>query len=114
MAEGERPPGRLELDTWCRTPGKIGTKQNDAVGLTGRRIGDSCRRDGGRCRPDGDDPLTHRVGNSLLIGPALAGGRIMPEPRYFSMPSVVGGIALRNEALNWTPCVRSFCHAPLA
>jgi hypothetical protein len=41
--------------------------------------------------------------------------RIMPEPRYFSMPSVVvGGIALRNEALNWTPCVRSFCHAPLA
>jgi hypothetical protein len=29
--------------------------------------------------------------------------RIMPEPRYFSIPSVVvGAAALRNEALNWT------------
>jgi hypothetical protein len=27
--------------------------------------------------------------------------RIIPEPRYFSMPSiVVGAVALRNEALN--------------
>ena len=41
--------------------------------------------------------------------------RIIPEPRYFSMPSVVvGGMALRNEALNWTPCVRSFTQVPLA
>src|SRR5215472_16834650 len=41
--------------------------------------------------------------------------RIIPEPRYFSMPStVVGAVALRNEALNWTPCVRSLTHAPLA
>jgi hypothetical protein len=32
--------------------------------------------------------------------------RIISEPRYFSMPSVVvGGMALRNEALNWTPCL---------
>jgi hypothetical protein len=32
--------------------------------------------------------------------------RIIPEPRYFSIPSTVGGgVALRNEALNWTPCV---------
>jgi len=38
----------------------------------------------------------------------------MPEPRYFSMPStVVGAVALRNEALNWTPCVRSFIQEPL-
>src|ERR1700730_11047345 len=41
--------------------------------------------------------------------------RIMPEPRYFSIPSVVvGGAALRNEALNWTPCVRSLTQVPLA
>jgi hypothetical protein len=34
--------------------------------------------------------------------------RIMPESRYFSIPSiVVGAAALRKEALNWTPCVRS-------
>jgi hypothetical protein len=30
--------------------------------------------------------------------------RIIPEPRYFSIPSIdVGGAAWRNEALNWTP-----------
>jgi hypothetical protein len=39
----------------------------------------------------------------------------MPEPRYFSIPSVVvGAAALRNEALNWTPCVRSLTQVPLA
>src|SRR5271166_965838 len=41
--------------------------------------------------------------------------RIIPEPRYFSMPSiVVGAVALRNEALNWTPWVRSLIQLPLA
>src|SRR5271169_52324 len=40
--------------------------------------------------------------------------RIMPEPRYFSIPStVVGAVAFRNEALNWTPCVRSLTQVPL-
>ena len=40
---------------------------------------------------------------------------IIPEPRYFSIPSiVVGGVALRNEALNWTPWVRSLIQIPLA
>src|SRR5215467_9554387 len=40
--------------------------------------------------------------------------RIMPEPRYFSIPStVVGAVAFRNEALNWTPCVRSLIQVPL-
>src|SRR5438105_7936050 len=39
----------------------------------------------------------------------------MPEPRYFSIPStVVGAVAFRNEALNWTPCVRSLIQDPLA
>jgi hypothetical protein len=39
----------------------------------------------------------------------------MPEPRYFSIPSsVVGAVALRNEARNWTPCVRSLIQDPLA
>src|SRR5205823_9309020 len=39
----------------------------------------------------------------------------MPEPRYFSIPStVVGAVAFRNEALNWTPCVRSLTQDPLA
>jgi hypothetical protein len=39
----------------------------------------------------------------------------MPEPGYFSIPSiVVGAAALRNEALNWTPCVRSLIQLPLA
>src|SRR5260370_10912274 len=41
--------------------------------------------------------------------------RIIPEPRYFLIPStVVGCVALRNEALNWTPCVRSLTQVPLA
>ena len=41
--------------------------------------------------------------------------RIIPEPRYFSMPStVVGAVALRKEALNWTPWVRSLIQEPLA
>ena len=41
--------------------------------------------------------------------------RIIPEPRYFSIPStVVGAVALRNEALNWTPWVRSLIQDPLA
>src|SRR5438477_12441224 len=39
----------------------------------------------------------------------------MPEPRYFSIPStVVGAVAFRNEALNWTPYVRSLVQDPLA
>src|SRR3954452_6006157 len=39
--------------------------------------------------------------------------RIMPEPRYFSMPSsVVGAVALRKEALNCRPWVRSLTHTP--
>src|SRR5271170_1695967 len=41
--------------------------------------------------------------------------QIIPEPRYFSIPSiVVGAVALRNEALNWTPWVRSLIQPPLA
>src|SRR5205085_8844576 len=41
--------------------------------------------------------------------------RIMPEPRYFSIPStVVGAATLRNEALNCTPWTRSLIQAPLA
>src|SRR5215468_6756533 len=41
--------------------------------------------------------------------------RIIPEPRYFSMPStVVGAVALRNEARNWTPWVRSLTQDPFA
>src|SRR5215211_4814414 len=41
--------------------------------------------------------------------------RIMPEPRYFSMPSsVVGAIAFRNDARNCRPWVRSFTHTPEA
>ena len=41
--------------------------------------------------------------------------RIIPELRYFSIPSIVVGAAiLRKEALNWTPWVRSFTQAPLA
>jgi hypothetical protein len=40
---------------------------------------------------------------------------IMPEARYFSMPSsVVGGAARRKAALNWTPWVRSLTQVPLA
>ena len=33
----------------------------------------SLRRDSGS-RADGNDPLAHRIGNPLLIGPAVAGG----------------------------------------
>src|SRR5919202_4837995 len=41
--------------------------------------------------------------------------RIMPEPRYFSMPSsVVGAVALRKAALNCRPWVRSFTQLPEA
>ena len=43
--------------------------------------------------------LRHRPGRCRVI---------MPEPRYFSMPSsVVGGVALRKAALNCSPWVRS-------
>src|ERR1700722_9793673 len=39
--------------------------------------------------------------------------RIMPEDRYFSMPSAeVGGDVRRNRALNCWPCVRSLIHSP--
>jgi hypothetical protein len=41
--------------------------------------------------------------------------RMIPDPRYFSIPSTVAGAAaLRNEGLNWTPCVRSLTQVPLA
>ena len=40
--------------------------------------------------------------------------RIIPEPRYFSMPSaVVGAEALRKEALNCWPCSLLFTQTPL-
>jgi hypothetical protein len=40
--------------------------------------------------------------------------RIIPEARYRSMPSsVVGGLALRKDARNCWPWVRSFTQAPL-
>src|SRR5512134_1647554 len=40
---------------------------------------------------------------------------IIPEARYFSMPSaVVGGAARRKSARNCAPCVRSLTHRPLA
>ncbi len=39
--------------------------------------------------------------------------RIIPEPRYFSMPSaVVGGEERRKEALNCWPCSRSLTQHP--
>src|ERR1700733_7961661 len=41
--------------------------------------------------------------------------RIMPEPRYFSIPSIeLGAEVLRNRALNCWPCVRSLVHSPEA
>src|SRR3954451_13006095 len=41
--------------------------------------------------------------------------RIMPEARYFSMPSVEVGAELRRKgALNCWPCVRSLTHSPEA
>src|SRR5271154_2106279 len=39
--------------------------------------------------------------------------RIMPDDRYFSMPSTeVGADVRRNRALNCWPWVRSFTHSP--
>src|SRR4051794_15688963 len=39
--------------------------------------------------------------------------RIMPDPRYISMPSVVVGAEVRmNRDLNWRPWVRSLTHSP--
>ena len=41
--------------------------------------------------------------------------RIIPEPRYFSMPSIeVAAEVLRNRALNCWPCARSLIHSPEA
>ena len=41
--------------------------------------------------------------------------RIIPEPRYFSMPSTEEGAAVRmKRALNCWPWVRSFTHSPEA
>src|SRR5208337_1847095 len=39
--------------------------------------------------------------------------RIMPEPRYFSIPSIeLGAEVLRNRALNCWPWARSLVHSP--
>ena len=39
--------------------------------------------------------------------------RIMPDERYFSMPSAEVGVDVRkNRALNCWPCVRSLTHSP--
>src|SRR5271163_253057 len=39
--------------------------------------------------------------------------RIIPEPRYFSIPSIeLGAEVLRKRALNCWPCVRSLVHSP--
>src|ERR1700693_1142773 len=39
--------------------------------------------------------------------------RIMPEPRYFSIPSIELGVeVLRNRALNCCPWARSLIHSP--
>ena len=41
--------------------------------------------------------------------------RIIPEPRYFSMPSrVLGGTTRKCSARNWSPWLRSLTHAPSA
>src|SRR5215469_16584794 len=71
------------------------------------------------CEQDTDLQGRWRYPAALSVSGSSAklkgGQRIIPEPRYFSMPStVVGAAALRNEALNWTPWVRSLTHAPLA
>src|SRR6266436_7103081 len=44
--------------------------------FSSRRRHTSCSRDWSSdvCSSDLDDPLAHRIGNPLLIGPALAGG----------------------------------------
>ncbi len=41
--------------------------------------------------------------------------RIMPDPKYFSMPSsVVGCVVVTCVALNCRPCSRSVVHSPVA
>src|ERR1700678_4435865 len=41
--------------------------------------------------------------------------RIIPEPRYFSIPSIeLGAEVLRKRAMNCWPCVRSLVHSPEA
>src|SRR5438552_1278107 len=63
------------------------------------------------------DDVEHGItkGAHQLLGIDRPDARIMPEPRYFSIPStVVGAVALRKEALNWTPWVRSLTQLPLA
>ena len=41
--------------------------------------------------------------------------RIIPEPRYFSIPSIdVGAEVFRNRARNCWPCARSLTHSPEA
>jgi len=78
----------------------------DAVGLTGRRIGHGCRRDGGRCRPDGDDPLAHRIGNPLLIGPTRQVGHRAHQTR------AAGDIG-SNDRGDWrSPCCLGAQRAP--
>src|SRR5713226_9033468 len=45
------------------------------VMICGQDVGEvtACSSSSAVC-PDGDDPLAHRIGNPLLIGPAVAGG----------------------------------------
>ncbi len=41
--------------------------------------------------------------------------RIMPEPKYFSIPSkVVGCVVVTCAALNCRPCSRPVVHSPVA
>jgi hypothetical protein len=53
-----------------------------------------------------DDPAR----GGLPTGPMP---RIIPEPRYFSIPSIeLGAEVLRNRALNCWPWARSLIHSP--
>src|SRR5260370_36040130 len=51
------------------------TVSRPGVMICGQDVGEvtACSSSSAVC-PDGDDPLAHRIGNPLLIGPAVAGG----------------------------------------
>ena len=66
------------------------------------------------CRLDDVKDLVTE-GAHKLLGIDQPTPRIIPEERYFSMPSAeVGGDVRRNRALNCWPRVRSLTHSPEA
>ena len=60
------------------------------------------------------EPINGLIGYRLVEIPPAGGDTIGERSPTPQQTTVVGAAALRKEALNWTPCVRSLIQNPLA